>query len=105
MRKHKHVQHTHRVRGAIMQSVELKVSLRQEWDQTRWPFFPIGGGRGGGEKGTQRKQIQSYGAAPLPETTALEKMVASSFLEMTRDFSVFTQKYIVHIYYIFVFTK
>lgn len=37
-----------------MQSVELKVSLRQEWDQTRRPFFPIGGGAGG-EKGTEPK--------------------------------------------------
>lgn len=46
MRKHKHVQHTHKVRGAIMQSVELKVSLRQEWDQTRWPFSPLGAERG-----------------------------------------------------------
>ena len=38
---------------------------------------------------------------PLPKKTALQKTAASQFLGMTRDFSVFTQKYTVHILFFF----
>lgn len=48
-----------------MQSVELKVSLRQEWDQTRWPFFPIGGGRGGGGEGNPKETDTKLWSCPI----------------------------------------
>lgn len=76
MRKNKHVQHT----GSEEPACSLWNSrFHCDRNETRHGglFSPMGGGGVEGEKGTQRKQIQSHVTAPLPKTTALGKTVAS----------------------------
>lgn len=90
-------------------SVELEVSLQQERDQTRAALSFLWGGRGEREKRRkkrlQRKQIRRHVIAHCPERQHNRKQEQVSSQEMTRDFSVFTQKYIVHFFFFFFFIK